>query len=190
VPRIRLRVEERVALASCTYREPRQPSAPHVPLPLLRLTVGATIRAAPGIKRPGRTTTALIDTGCWLSVIERNAWHGYEAAGLIEHLPFGDTNSQTTFVAGQATEFRLGRIWVALIDPTPTGINALPAVPVIAQLLQQPTPLLDTYPLILGLHRGVLDDRKLTREVVAQRPAPLATDRGAWYGQEWYLESP
>jgi hypothetical protein len=132
---------------------------------------------------------ALIDTGCWLSVLEWDTWHNCEAMGLLEHLPFADNTPQTTFVAGQETPFQLGRIWAVLTDPTPTSINSLPAVPVIAQLLQQPTPLLGTYPLILGLHRGVLDDRKLTREVVPQRPASSAADCGAWYGQEWYLES-
>lgn len=48
-------------------------------------------------------------------------------------------------------------------------------------------------PMLLGLHGGVLDGRKLTRE-----PAPIlpqlipsnhSFDIGAWYDQEWYLET-
>jgi hypothetical protein len=193
VTRIRLRVAERPLLTPCSYRDPRLPTAPPISLPLLRLTAPAIIQAPPGASRPGRSVAALIDTGCCLSVVERKAWLDFETAGLLEHLPFGDANPQTTSVADHTTEFRLGRLWVALIDPTPTSIVSLPVVPVVAQLLQQPTPALERYPLILGLHRGVLDGRKLTREVAlsppgSPPPAP-STDCGAWYGQEWHFES-
>jgi hypothetical protein len=193
VNRIRLRIEERPLLALYSFRDPHSAAAPPVLLPLLRLTVSAIVQAPPGPRKPGYSTPALIDTGCGLSVVEYKTWQDLDAAGLIEHLPFPDTSPQTMSVAGHTVEFRLGRLWVALIDPTPTRIHSLPAVPVIAQLLQQPTPALERYPLILGLHRGVLDGRKLTREVVpvpATPPPPApSTDCGAWYGQEWYLES-
>jgi hypothetical protein len=152
------------------------------------------VQAPPAQRKPGRAVTALIDTGCWLSVVELTTWREWTAAGLLEHLPFGDPKPQTAFVAGHATEFRLGRLWVAMVDPTPTRIISLPAVPVIAQLLQEPTPLLDAYPLILGLHRGALDGRRLVREPVPPRPPPVppipSLDCGSWYGQEWFLESP
>lgn len=187
--RIRLRVAERPLLSPCSYREPQAPNASPVELPLLRLTADAVIQAPPGVRKVGYSVTAMIDTGCGLSVIENNTRHDLEAAGLIEHLPFADGRPQTTYLAGHAVAYRLGRLWISLIDATPTGLASLPAVPVIAQLLQSPTPLLDTYPLILGLHRGVLDGRKLTREVVPPQPAPLVTDRGRFYGQEWFLES-
>lgn len=193
MPRIRLRLAERLPATPCTYREPRLPGAAPVSLPLLRLTVPAIVQAPPGVSRPGRGVIALIDTGSWLSVVELTTWREYETAGLLEHLPFGDISPQTTSVAGHTVASLLGRLWVALIDPTPTGIVFLPAVPVIAQLLQQPTPALEHYPLILGLHRAVLGGRKLTREPLlppAGPPPPApSTDCGAWYGQEWYLES-
>ncbi len=187
--RIRLRIVERPLRVPCSYRDPQSPTATPVELPLLRLTADAIVQAPPGVRKPGYSTTALIDTGSWLSVAGHNTWRDLDAAGLLEHLPFTDGQPQTTYLAGQTTEFRLARLWAALIDPAPTGIVSLPAVPVIVQLLESPTPLLDTYPLILGLHRGVLDGRKLTREVVPVQPAPLATDRGRFFGQEWYLES-
>jgi hypothetical protein len=163
VPRIRLRVAERLLAIPCAYHEPHLPGTSQVPLPLLRLTAPAVVQAPPAVRSPGCSVTALIDTGCWLSVVELHTWQDYEAAGLLEQLP--SAGSQTTFVAGHAVAVQLGRLWVTLIDPTPPRIRSLPAVPVVAQLLLQPTPLLQHYPLILGLHRGV------------------------WYGQEWYLES-
>lgn len=189
MPRIRLRVEERELVSPCAYREPREPAASPVPLPVLRLTAVAVVGAPPGTSRPGRMETALIDTGSWLSVVELGTWRKFEMLGLLEHLPFSDGRPQTTYLVGHAVEYRLGRLWITLADAAPTQLATLPSVPVVAQLLESPTPLLGTYPLILGLHRGVLDGRKLTREVVPHQPAPLATDRGRFYGQEWFLES-
>lgn len=160
---------------------------------MLRLTAPAIVQAPPGIRKLGYPTTALIDTGCWLSMVEYQTWRDLDTAGLLEHLPFATSNPQTTSVAGHTVAFALGRLWIALVDFTPTGIESLPAVPVIAQLLQQPTPTLTHYPLILGLHRGVLDGRRLVREPLPPPAIPLPPNRtadcGAWYGQEWYLES-
>lgn len=65
-------------------------------------------------------------------------------------------------------------------------------MPVVAQLLLDPQCRL-TAPILLGLHRGALDGRKLMREVAPIPAAPLppnrTTDCGAWFGQEWFLES-
>lgn len=191
--RIRLRVAQRPLLNPCSYRNPQSPNAPPVELPLLRLTADAVVQAPPGIRKAGYAVTAMIDTGSWLSVVEHDTLRDLDAAGLIEYLPFADGRPQTTYLAGHAVAYRLGRLWVTLVDATPTGLAVAPAVPVVAQLLQSPTSLLGAYPLILGLHSGVLDGRKLTREVVPVHAAPLppnrATDCGAWFGQEWYLES-
>lgn len=189
MPRIRLRLEERVLEIPCLYNDPRSSPADTVSVPLLRLTATAFIVSPPGTTARGSSATALIDTGSWISVVEMNTWQEYDKAGLLEHLPFAGNVEQTTFVGGYECKYRLGRLWIVLADATTTGIVRLPAVPVIVQLLQRRTKLLKHYPLILGLPLGVLDGRKLTREVVPVQSAPLTTDRGRQYGQEWYLES-
>jgi hypothetical protein len=138
---------------------------------------------------------AIIDTGAWISAIETDTWRRFDRFGLIEHLPFAGAAPSPALIGGASSHYQLGRLWISLHDlqpPTPgRGLvfDWLPAVPVVAQLLLDPACRLPA-PLVLGLHLGVLDGRKLTREVVSPRPSPLATDRGPQFGQDWHLETP
>src|SRR5262245_47057030 len=134
----------------------------------------------------------MIDTGAWISSIRPDMWQTLDQLGFIEHLPVPDaTPAQTTSVGGHSSDYRLGRLQIGLVDPSPRGIASLPPVPVIAQLLLNPRihqrsmPI----PILLGLHQGVLDGRRLVREPVEPRPASFRSDAGCEYGQEWYLET-
>src|SRR5438067_1314393 len=173
--RIRLRIEERAAATPCCYREPTEPPGTSHAVPLLRLTTLARVDSrlgTPGVL-PKR---ALIDTGAWITAIETDTWQGFDRAGLIEHLPFaGGVAPTPAFVGGHASSYRLGRLWIALVDLRPTGVFWLSAVPVVAQLLLDPACKLSA-PVLLGLHLGVLDGRRLTREVISPQPSPLTTD--------------
>jgi hypothetical protein len=189
VPSIRLRVEERKAATPCQYRD----TGGQVQLiPFLRLITVALIHPPPGGLAKPRSLDAMIDTGAWISAIRYDVWNELKENDLIEPVLFADDITEMQAgVAGQTTNYHLGRLHVGLLDATPRGIQSLPSVPVIAQLLLNPK--IDKksmpIPILLGLHLGVLDGRKLTRGVVPARPAPLATDRGAQYGQEWLLET-
>ena len=185
--RIRLRVEERVPLTPCRYTDHADPGAGVRVVPYLRLTTSACI-----VNRSGGRNwvdAAVLDTGAWVTAIEASAWQKYDEAGLIEHLPIVEPDGMSpSFVGGATSAYRLGRLWIQLLDPQPTKIAFLSAVPVVAQLLLNPGCRLPS-PILLGLHLGVLDGRRLTREPVLPAPAPLASDRGSWFGQQWYLET-
>ena len=85
MPTIRLRVEEEAAVTPCRYRDPQQPTAGVLSVPVLRLTAIARIEPGPRRRTTSvRATTALINTGAWLSVIETQAWEEYEQAGLLD----------------------------------------------------------------------------------------------------------
>ncbi|HEV3439608.1 MAG TPA: hypothetical protein VG122_19745 [Gemmata sp.] len=189
--RIRLRIEERNP-DTCRYREPREPVGTSRLIPLLRLATLAQVAHQTGGQSP-RATRALIDTGAWISAIETTTWGEYDRAGLIEPLPLTDaTNQAPALIGGCSSTYRLGRVWLKLVDLLPTHVNWLPAVPVIAPLLENPECHLPA-PILLGLHRGVLDGRKLTREPTPPPPGPIPpnhnSDCGEWYGQQWYLET-
>jgi len=195
VPIIRLRVEEESAATPCRYREPTDPTAGVRTVPVLRLTAIARIGAGPNQRsRAVRATTALIDTGAWISVVETQVWENYEQAGLLERLPLDGSAGLAAAVGGRASGYLLGRLWVSLHEfRLRQPVVSLPPVPVIAQLLTNRQCALP-HPLVLGLHLGVLDGRKLRREPLPPPASPIppnhSSDCGAWYGQEWYLESP
>jgi hypothetical protein len=135
----------------------------------------------------------MIDTGAGISAIRLDVWQALQKKGLIDPIPFADDRAEMTVgFAGASTSYRLGRLWVGLLDSTPSGLRSLPPVPVIAQLLLNP--MIDKrrmpIPIVLGLHLGVLDGRKLTRNVVPHRPSSLSTDCGSQFGQDWHLETP
>jgi hypothetical protein len=96
-------------------------------------------------------------------------------------------------IAGQRSEFRLGRIRLGLIDrDEPNGPRELPPVPVVAQMLLDPQFRLP-FPVLLGLHGGILDGRKLWREPVlgfvpSSDPATDRADAGPRFCQQWYFE--
>ncbi len=186
--RIRLRIDERQAVAPCCYREPSDPPGASRLIPLLRLSTLARVDAADGT--PGfLPKRALVDTGAWLSAIETDTWRGLDRSGLVEHLPFAAGIPAPALIGGRSSAYRLGRVWIALVDLRLNGVYWLPAVPVVAQLLLDPACTLSA-PILLGLHQGVLDGRRLTREVVPVGPSALATDCGPRFAQEWHLESP
>lgn len=190
MPRIRLRIEEETPATPCRYRDPLAPGAGALTVPVLRLVALARIEPAPGLNGSVCVETALIDTGAWVSVIETAEWEKYERLGLLERLPLEPGGGLAASVGGRASGYLLGRIWVSLHDfRIGAPPRSLPAVPVVAQLLTNPLCVLP-YPLIFGLHRGVLDGRKLTREVVPPRPSALQSDRGPHFAQEWFLETP
>lgn len=190
MPRIRLRVHVRTNVGDpCAYR---MPGHPPVPVPLLRLASDAQLHSPGGRAVRPLTVPAMIDTGAWPSAVRFDEWREYDRAGLVEHLPFPDGRMEMTAgFAGSATGFRLGRLRVGLVDTWVGGSATLPAVPVVAQLLLNPriTERQMPYPILLGLHLGVLDGRRLTREPVPPAPAAApTTDVGCAYGQEWYLQ--
>lgn len=190
MPRIRLRIEEESAITSCRFTDPDHPTSGIQQIPVLRLVTTARIEPRPGQAGMVRMITAFIDTGAWLSVIETRAWQDFEAAGLLERLPLVDSSTHSAAVGGRISDYQLGRVWVSLYEVRlDQPAISLPAVPVIAQLLLNPKCQLPS-PIILGLHLGVLDGRKLTRRVVPPIPSPLSTDRGSLYGQDWHLETP
>lgn len=191
--RIRLRIEEETVRTPCRFTDPGDPSAGIQQFPVLRLTASARLEPPPGRRGVIRVATANVDTGAWISAIETQAWQNYERAGLLERLPFDGSEPRMASIGGRATDYQLGRIWVSLHDlrrgQPPVS---LPTVPVIAQLLLNSACRLPS-PILLGLHRGVLDGRRLTREPIPPQPGPIPTnhssDVGAWYGQQWYLET-
>lgn len=195
MPRVRLRVEEETQPSS-PYRV-ADPRAGAQLIPVLRLVTSVRVEPPPGSAAAPYQypLPALIDTGAWISVIERDTWEPLEGAGLLEWLPFQAGETRTTGFGGSGFEYRIGRVWLSVVEhlgpnrPRGTPVEvALPAVPVAAQMILDPDSRLP-YPLVLGLHLGVLDGRELRREVMPARPAPLSTDRGRQFGQEWYLES-
>jgi hypothetical protein len=192
VSRIRLRIEERNAEIPCRYRAVSDPSGSTRLFPMLRLTGLAQLVFQNG----GATSlliSVLIDTGAWISALETGTWREYDRAGLIEHLPQTDFPVPSpALIGGHSSTYRLGRVWVKLVDLLPIQVNWLPAVQVVAQLLENEQCRLPS-PMLLGLHLGVLDGRRLIREPIPPPPRPIPpnhnSDCGAWYGQEWYLES-
>lgn len=197
MPRIRLRLEEETPSTPYHYRDPGDPAAGVLRLPVLRLVTLARVEPGPGNPSAAyNPVPAVIDTGAWITAVETDAWRDFENVGLLEHLPFDGLRTRLAAVGGRATDYTLGRVWISLLDlqplrrpPGTPPVIELPTVPVIAQLLLNPRCRLP-HPLVLGLHLGVLDGRKLTREVVPVRPCPRATDRGPQFGQEWHLETP
>jgi hypothetical protein len=192
VSRIRLRVEERKADIPCRYRAIADPVASTQFFPMLRLTALAQLVSQTGGPN-SLPTRALIDTGAWISALETGTWLEYDRAGLIEHLSQNDVPLPSpALIGGHRSTYRLGRVWVRLVDLMPARVNWLPAISVVAQVLENELCRLPA-PFLLGLHGGVLEGRKLTREPIPTMPGPIPpnhnSDCGAWYGQQWYLET-
>jgi len=189
VSRIRLLIEERNAAVPCRYQEANDTTGNARLFPLLRLVTQAQFVS----QTHGKNSVplrALLDTGAWITAIETQTWQEYDREGFIEHHPL--MNPQFAFIGGNSTMYRLGRVWLRLFDLLPGQINWLPTVPVICQLLENKECRLSA-PILLGLHLGVLEGRRLTREPIPPLTTPIplnrSSDVGAWYGQEWYLES-
>lgn len=197
MPRIRLSVRNDGPNPSPgrQYLDPTHPRTVHV-IPALRLMSRVGLEPNPKSWHTAvpRSVTALIDTGAWISVIERDAWEEYEHAGLLvrlEHPTEGLTLTPTAtgHIVGHKTPYVFGKLWITVHDADKPPRPSLPCVPVIAQLLLKRRAKLP-YPIILGLHLGVLDGRRLIRDPVMGYTHPIVqTDCGARYGQEWYLET-
>lgn len=142
---------------------------------------------------------AVIDTGAWISMVKKDTWEELEQLGLVEHLERlaedGTPAESATLIGGRRLAYSLGRIWMAVIDsgiPTPGVLPKraarLPAVPVLCQLLRDDETVLKS-PVLLGLHRGVLDGRQLRRVPVPEQATPHdRVDVGPRYGQQWWLQ--
>jgi hypothetical protein len=188
LPRVRLRIRQ-VELREdlrLKYTEPRRPGE-EFEFPLLRLVT--TVKVGNELQ-----FRAVVDTGAWVSLIEYDTWTRLSRLGLVEFLPppAGAATSRAV-IAGHRSEFRLGRVRLGLIDrDEPNGPRELPPVPVVAQMLLDPQLRLP-FPVVLGLHGGVLDGRSLRREPTlgftpTGDPTADRADAGPRYGQQWYLD--
>lgn len=199
VSRVRLRIERRTAAQPCRYYD--GPGGPVREIPLLRLVTVARVHPLAGDDPAVVREDALIDTGAWLSAVRLDVWQAYHARGLLDVFPFADGAANgTAHVAGVSTPFKLGRFRLGVLDllgprerrPGGPLFHELPPVPVIAQLFLDPR--LDSrllpFPIILGLHAGVLEGRRLRREPVPAAATGLETDAGPAHGQDWFLEAP
>lgn len=197
MPVVRLRVASVGSAKTEVHRQYLDPPAakPVVRVvPILRLMTTVNLVAEPGSRRTAnpRTENALIDTGAWVSVIDRPTWEMYEHDGLLERLEHPvhglsfDTGAGMQIV-GAKSGFVFGKVWVRVLDADDPR-RSLPPVRVVAQLLLSRKLRLPT-PIILGLHLGILDGRKLVREPVMGHDSPPADDCGARYGQAWRLET-
>lgn len=188
MPRVRLRIRHEVIRDDLRlrYTEPKRPGE-EFDFPLLRLVTTVTVGTQ--FQFP-----AVVDTGAWVSIIEHVTWIRLDELGLVEFLPppAGAATARAVLGGGRS-EFRLGRIRLGLIDrDDPNGPRELPPVPVVAQLVLDPQFRLP-FPVILGLHGGVLDGRTLRREPVlghtpTGNPATDRADAGPRFGQQWYLD--
>lgn len=189
MPRVRLRVQQAEIRDDLVlrYTEPRRPGE-SFEFPVLRLAT--TVTANPILE-----FRAMIDTGAPVSVVTHDAWTQLDRLGLIEFLPPpAGVSVPRAVIAGGRSEYRLGRIRLGLLDrDAPNGPRRLPPVPVIAQLLADSSIRLP-FPVLLGLHGGILDGRTLRREPVlgfeaTGDPTTDRADAGRRFGQEWYLEN-
>lgn len=192
--RVRLRVHhvEMGHGLKSLYTRPERPGETFE-VPILRLMTTAVFGPDPADFRNDRRLEedAVIDTGAWISVFTYDLWTRLHRQGLIEFLdPPPGVPQPRAVIGGARSEVRLGRVWVGLLDRDgPNPPRRLKAVPVTAHLLQDPDARLP-YPVVFGLNQGVLDGRRLWREVVMGTNGPTydRTDAGPRFGQQWYLE--
>jgi hypothetical protein len=204
VPSIRLKV--------ASEDQPKTPYRYHDPvagvvgIPVLRLT--AIVRAhsrQPGGQPYRFPLPALVDTGAWISIVEYDTWAAWADAGCVEVLSFPDGKARRSGIGGTGFEYTFGRVNLSAVElsgwPRTAGVPAelaLPPVPVLFQLIHKKKDkdkdkdkyLPKGYTILLGLHHGILDGRRLRREVVASKPLALSTDCGPHFAQEWFLETP
>jgi hypothetical protein len=194
MPRVRLRVHhiEMGDGLRTLYTLPERPGETFEH-PVLRLATTAVFGPEPPTLRKDTRleVDAVIDTGAWISVLTYGMWKELHRLGLIEFLdPPAGVPQPRAVIGGARSPVRLGRVWVGLLDRDgPNPPRRLKAVPVTAHLLQDPDARLP-YPVVFGLNQGVLDDRRLWREVVMGTNGPTydRTDAGPRFGQQWYLE--
>lgn len=185
--RARLRITQTNLKESllCEYVEPRQAGTQLFPVLRLRATLSIG-----GV----RLTNAIIDTGAWISVMLFSEWKAYQKRGLVTILqrPNPVNNPSPAVIGGSSSQYQLGRISIGVVDrgPAQRPLGQLRTVPVLFQLLDEDAKLKEK--IILGLHGGILDGRRLVRESVMPGYSPNfdTNDCGHFYGQDWYLETP
>lgn len=195
MPNVRLRVADAGHPDTAANRQYLDPPPTVRETPVLRLVTRLTLEGNPRSRRrpPRQSAEALLDTGMWVSVVEYPVWERYERAGLLERLEhpvhgLSPDTGATTRIVGARSGYVFGKMWVRVSDADDPD-HELPVVPVVAQLLLSPAVRLPV-PIILGLHLGVLDGRKLVREPVMGHDDPVeSADCGRRYGQVWRLET-
>lgn len=199
--RVRLRVDDFEPPDRTIFLlfDPRSGSTERLPVLRLAATVLPGPDPTPGEVDDRPRLDALIDTGAWVSVVKKEVWEELEERGLVEHLERraadGTVIDGATLIGGRRLAFTFGRIWMAVVErsvPLPGVLarrpNRLPAVPVLCQLLQEDETVLKR-PILLGLHRGVLDGRQFRRVSVPEQTTPHDRyDVGPRYGQQWWLQ--
>ncbi len=169
----------------CEYVEPKQSGTQLFPVLRLRATLSIG---------GDRLTNAIIDTGAWVSVMLFSEWKAYQKRGLVTILqrPNPINNQSIAVMGGSRSQYQLGRISIGVVDRNHTErpLGQLRMVPVLFQLLDEDAKL--PSPIILGLHGGILDGRRLVRESVMPGYSSNfdTNDCGHFYGQDWYLETP
>ena len=119
---------------------------------------------------------AIIDTGAAVSVIPHRFWSRLPAGQcqrlLPAGLPAGEAHRRSN-VLGRAYTYQFGRLHVGVID---SEGRRLRAVPVIAQLIEEPDHPLDRP--VFGLSESILTGRSLRRQYSVHFP----------HQQEWWLQ--
>ncbi len=199
--RVRLRVDDFNPPGAAIHFlfDPRTGATEQLPILRLTTTVVPGPEMAAGLRLPRPELDAIIDTGAWVSTVKKNAWEELEEQGVVEHLERRDADGISidghVLLGGRRLPFTFGRIWMAVLDRghslpgvLPRRAARLPAVPVLCQLLQEEETVLKS-PILLGLHRGVLDGRQLRRVPVPVQPTPDDRyDVGPRFGQQWWLQ--
>lgn len=154
--RIRVYVQESLRTAPATVVEA---SGTSIVLPFLRLFVLLRIG-----RRKRRIADGIIDTGAPLSVFPRLTWKHFAAE--IEWLTIPPERLLRSWAAnlrgwtGGKSQCRIGRVFLEAFDGE-KGHHVLPGTRILAQFEEEET-LEDR--VILGLHEGILEGRRLILE--------------------------
>lgn len=182
MPRVRLRLFHHGR--SLEYSTPAPQTSPFLRL-MADLLLGTD--PSPGELDSRRLVSAALDTGSPFSLIDHGTWESFEQAGLLDIVDSTATRPPLTIAGMRSLPYRLGVMPVAVVERRQQLMRSLPAVPVLFQLLDRPAGL--PFPVILGLHRGILDGRWLTRQPVS--PIAVAENRhdyGPVCGEQWWLQ--
>jgi hypothetical protein len=134
-----------------------------------------------------QTVWAIIDTGAPLTLFPEQVWTQFPRS-MIEFLSVpADTASVSLSVAGGRCPYRLGWIWLGVID-NERPAAWLPARRVLAQFAADDGRLRRNA--LVGLSESVLTGRRLIRETTLEvdEPDPVLPDRRRpTFGQVWRL---
>jgi hypothetical protein len=159
-------------------------------LPSLRLI--ATLLLGPEPPRTALETrqvvTALLDTGSPYNVIDGGVWEWFERRGWIERLTIRKGLPRFQIGGNRSIAYHLGKLPVGVIDPEArTRRGLLPTTSITVLMLRQAAKL--PFPIVLGMHAGILDGRWLIRTPVVPTTGPKNRyDAGSFHGQQWWLQ--